>query len=94
MKLFILRPVDDLPIDDNPWEPWFDKNFGFVIRSASEEAARQIADANAQNENSATFMGRPLSQCLRPWLDPRYSTCSELTTDGDVGVVIFDLRST
>lgn len=53
MKLWLLRPIKD-------WIPWYDKSFGFVIRAESEDAAREMADKNRENENAKNG---------NPWLD-------------------------
>jgi hypothetical protein len=88
MKLYILRPKDNLPKDDNPWIPWFDKCFGFVIRAASEADARRIADANAGDENRFSD-----AKTKNPWLDSNYSTCEELGNDGEESLVLRDFAS-
>lgn len=36
MKLWLLRPVVGLDENDNPWWPWYDKAFGFVVRAETE----------------------------------------------------------
>ena len=98
MKLWLLRPVEGLPTDsrygdgheDNPWDPWYDKTFGFVIRAETEERAREIA----QSEKGAeTDYGRGPVGGFPAWTDARYSTCIELTADGDEGVIIKDTHS-
>lgn len=30
MKLYELRPVEELSEDDHPWRPWYDKAFGLL----------------------------------------------------------------
>ena len=79
MKLWILEPVErkDAPEGiDWPWDPWFDKTFQFVIRAASEKEARHIAKVNAGEI----------------WLNPKLTTCTELTPEGEVGVICEDVR--
>ncbi len=94
MKLWLLRPREDLPAYDNPWEPWYDKTFGFVVRAASEDDARELADSHggaevdrywSEDENRA--MSKPL------WRESRYATCVELTPDGEPGIVIEDTHA-
>lgn len=88
MKLWILRPRQNLPIGDDPWEPWYDKCFGFVIRAASEDDARRIANSGAGDENQRGRVD------LKPWLDAKYSTCEPLEADTeDPGIVICDFKS-
>ncbi len=84
MRLWILRAIDTNPVG-NPWEPWYDKCFAFVVRAESETAARQIADKNAGDENCTNYQ--------HPWMDSAYSTCDPLMEDGEEGLVIQDYRS-
>lgn len=93
MKLWLLRPVDGLVDGDDPWTPWYDKAHGFVVRACSEEEARTIANANAGDENSGSFLGRKTANTRQPWKDVKYSTCEELAPDGEAGVVIKDYWS-
>lgn len=39
MKIFVLKPKDELPINDDPWNPWFDRVFGFIIEANNEKEA-------------------------------------------------------
>lgn len=55
MIVWILSARDDLDENDNPWKPWYDKNFGFIIRAKTEKEAREIADENAADENRGGF---------------------------------------
>ncbi len=80
MKIFELRPAKKLKDNDNPWNPWFDKSFGFIVRAETEDEARKIAHENAGDEN----------QGETPWLDSKYSTCIELTSDGKAGLIMND----
>ena len=81
MKLWILRPVDGLVNTDNPWEPWYDKAFGFVVRADTEEEARKLAHDDSGDETKKT---------RAPWLDAAYSTCAELLPEGPAVVVAQD----
>ena len=90
MRLWILRPKDSA--GESPWEPWFDKAFGFVIRAENEEEARRMANDNGGDECG------PISHSVyrtggNPWLDADYSTCEPLTDEGDAEVVIRDFAS-
>jgi hypothetical protein len=86
MKLWILKPVDNLPQSDDPWKPWYDRAFGFVVRAETEEAAREFAHRDGGKENRWAMP-------RGPWLDANYSTCDELTADGEVGVVLQDFHA-
>lgn len=84
MKLYKLTPKDNLPSAVNPWEPWYDKVFGFVVRAENGEQARHIADANSGDENRFA---------LHPWLDPAFSDCIELLADGPAEMILQDYHS-
>lgn len=87
MKLWLLRPTPPFGgqtgADGDPWTPWYDKTFGFVVRAETERAARVFAHAQGGDENSAT---------TAPWLNEKYSTCVDLSTGGEQGVVIEDIH--
>jgi hypothetical protein len=86
MKLWILKPNANDKLLPNPWEPWYDKAFAFVIRANTESEARQIADKSAGDENSEIAN-------LYPWLNSTYSTCLELKSDGESGMILRDFAS-
>ena len=89
LKLYILLPAEGLVGGDNPWDPYWDgKNHGFVIRAENETQARAIAHENAYGENDNIWLGKKIANTTEPWLDPKYSTCRELTTDGEVGIIM------
>jgi len=93
MKLWILRPIDGLAEDDNPWEPWYDKIFGFVIRATNEDEARQFAHKNAGEENRGEcgeFSQKRVTNTATPWLDSKYTTCDELIPEGVPGLIMQD----
>lgn len=92
MRLWLLRPNDCL-IGDNPWEPWYDKAFGFVVRAETEQRARELAHAQGGDESRGTFLGRKTAETNTPWLDEKYSSCEPLADDGDEGVVMMDFHS-
>jgi hypothetical protein len=91
--LWLLRPVDNLPDSDNPWHPWYDKCFGFVVRANSEEKARTLAHRNGGDENRGEFLDLQVANSTTPWLDPQYSTCEKLEESGISEIVISDYRS-
>lgn len=84
MKLWLLRAREDLPPENDPWEPWYDKAFGFVVQAKDEEAARRLADIDAGDENGS------LRAEGHPWLDPGLSTCVELRVEGEEEYVIME----
>lgn len=106
MKLWLLKPreylwdnkegrdaktgqlIMDIP---NPWDPWYDKAFGFVVRAETEKEARQFIGKEAGDE---TRNGSP-GGGERPdvWTNPKFSSCVELTAEGDKGIIIRDFAS-
>lgn len=88
MKLWILRPVET-QLKFDPWLPWYDKSFGFVIRAKTEIEARNIAHDNGGDENYMRYQDND----IKPWLDSNYSTCLELTKKGETGLIMLDFHS-
>jgi hypothetical protein len=86
MKLWHLLPKKTLPDNDNPWKPWYDKCVGMVIRAKDEKTARALAQKASCAESDETSMGHT------PWLDEKYSTCTELTSKGKEAVIIRDIQ--
>jgi hypothetical protein len=84
MKLWLLKPRDNLPENDNPWEPWHKKALGFIVRAEDEAHARHLAHLHAGAENHSA---------IEPWMDGDYSTCNELTGAGEEGVILCDVVS-
>ena len=78
MKLWILRPVKTL---NSPWDPWYDKCFGMVIRAKSEELARSLASRYSGSEGS------------EPWQNPIQSSCEILEREGPEVVLMLDVAS-
>jgi len=77
MKLWILRPVKE---DSSPWEPWFDRAFGFVLCAIDESTARSMAASDAGDEGPEA------------WTDPMLSTCIELVATEE-GFIMRDFAS-
>lgn len=84
MKLWILRPADSLPAGDDPWVPWFDRAFGFVVLAETEADARALASNEAGDEERSG---------VNPWMNAEYSTCFELKPEGDPQVVMRDFAA-
>lgn len=87
MTLYLLKPIETGIV--NPWLPWYDKAFGFVVRAESEVEAREIADKHAGDENT----GADWLQTEHPWLSPVLSSCHILTSDGPAGMILRDFAS-
>jgi hypothetical protein len=93
MKLWLLCPVVELDKNDNPWEPWYDKAFGFIVRAETEDEARELAHSSAGDENDGEFLSVKIANTDQPWKDAKYSTCTELLPDGEAGVVMQDFHA-
>lgn len=91
--LWLLRPRDFLPADDNPWNPWYDKCFGFVIRADSEGEARELANVFGGDENRGEFLNKKVAKTTSPWLDEEYSTCDEVPDIGPSRIIMQDNRA-
>ena len=82
MKLWLLRPKGyENDQEPEPWKPWYDKAFGFVLRAQNISQARRMASMNCGDEGE------------QAWLNARWSTCEELTSDGEPGFIMFDIHS-
>jgi hypothetical protein len=100
MDIWILKPLlyDGLvtyPVEegDNPWDPWYDKAFGFVVIAETEQDARIIAHENAGDENRGVFLSQQTSKTREPWLDPKYTSCKVLVAGNKPGLVLRDFAS-
>ncbi len=101
MKLWILRPTVRLPNEDDPWKPWYDKAFGFVVQAETEEQARALADSEAGDENhhdydvitNPDFRDTIVKKTRNPWLDSKYTTCIPLEAVGTPKVIMRDFAS-
>jgi hypothetical protein len=87
-KLWILSPRDDLAGGDDPWKPWFDKCFGIIVEARTEANARQVAHANC------TCKDQTILRDLGVYLDPKYTTCRELTPIGEERLIMAEFEMT
>lgn len=98
MKIWKLTPKEGLPENDeirhsprNPWHPEYDTAICMVVRAATEERARAVADDNAGEENN----GRDEEWNhvpMHPWLDSKLSDCVEVAVDGDEELLCRDVH--
>lgn len=85
--------MEGLPVP-NPWAPWYDKAFGFVVRAEDEQAARALASKDAGDEaGGRDHSVTPPRERPNPWLDPDLSSCVELTAEGSSEVVMKDFAA-
>jgi len=92
MQLYLLRPKPRAPGDD-PWKPWYDKCFGFVIAAESVADARQLAHKSAGDENRGNFLGKMIANTQSPWLDEKYTSCRVLQPSETPEVIIRDFHA-
>lgn len=86
MKLWILKPNSNLQSHDNPWNTQYDKIYGFVVRAENQEEARKLAQGQCGSEGF--FKG----QRIAPWLTLLYTSCEELRSEGEQGIVLMDCQ--
>ena len=79
MKLWLLRPIEE---NTKAWEPWYDKNFGSVVRAETEVEARAIASIDAHGDEGPNV-----------WLDSTQTSCVELLAEGEAELVIQDFAA-
>jgi hypothetical protein len=96
MKLWLLEPREDVlnRQEDNPWDCWFDKAFGFVVAAEMEDEARRLATEEGGNEVPYSYELKQQIISQSPWMQPCYTTCVELMPAGrGPGVVIRNFAS-
>jgi len=80
MKLWILKPI--YRKEQSPWDPWYDKAFGFVVCAATEQGAREFASDRCSDEKPEA------------WTNSYHSTCEELKPENEEpGVILCDFHS-
>jgi hypothetical protein len=83
MKLWLLKAHEIDDFMESPWSPVWDTAQGFVIRAKTEQDARRLANKHGGDENLAD---------RNVWLDPNFTTCTELTLIGEEGIVLRDFH--
>ena len=63
-----------------------------LVRAKTEKRARQIANDHGGSE-TGTISDVVYRTGGDPWLNPEYSTCTELLVDGDEEMVLRDFAS-
>ena len=87
MKIWILRPQAERIAKPDPWVPWYDKSFGFIIQAPDEAAARAIAEDRSGDES------REIG--VKVWLDEQFTSCVELQVDEAAGpsIIMMDFHA-
>src|SRR5688572_7791014 len=79
MRLWKLQPADaDLT-------QWGFRARAFVVRAASEEAARRVVVEHADDELIGTG-----GQVAEVWLDPAFTACTPIPVDGPPEIIMRD----
>jgi hypothetical protein len=79
----------------HPWEPPFEKVFGLVVRAEDEAAARALAQGQAGYEGLGIYRELGADEedvAENVWLEPGWTSCEELESEGSAGVVLVDRR--
>jgi hypothetical protein len=69
--------------------------FGVVVRARSEDEARALAQDHAGHEGLGIYWGLGATEEERVpevWLNPAYTLCEALSSDGPSGVILVDQR--
>jgi hypothetical protein len=87
MRLWLLQPRPDvLAREAHPWEPPEDKVMGLVVRAPDASDARSLAQARAGYEGAGLYrqFGAHEDEIAEGvWLDPAWTSCQELESEGD-----------
>lgn len=83
-RLWLLRPRDDLSEDDNPFFVPYGRALGFVVRAVTEDQARSLASRKQGDEG--------WNRLTSPWMLPEFTSCVELTPNGETEVVLRHTR--
>jgi hypothetical protein len=86
MKIYLLKPIDE---EGEPWVPWYDKAFGFVVRANDEEQARKLVARQAGDELR--------DNKKNPWRDETLTSCKEIgnakVPHGGAEILLRDFKS-
>jgi len=60
-------------------EPYYDSNKGFVVRAKTQEGARTHVFKTAKGDEEKSL-----------WLNPKFSSCEEITPHGKTKILLID----
>ncbi len=82
MAIYLIRPVSGME-EKGPWKPWYDKQFGVLVRADRPDAARAMAADGAGDEGAAV------------WFDPLMTECIDIENllEGGPAVLLRDFAS-
>ena len=77
-KIWLIEPIEGARDAEGklPWQPWYDKAFGFVVAAATEDEARKLASEKPGDEGAGV------------WLDPKLTSCRELGQGEEPRIVL------
>lgn len=80
MKLWQLQVIDSAP-----WADAYDVNLGFIVRAKTEKQAREIAQKQSGGDEKQFAPDA--------WINPFYSTCTELNAEGKTEIIQSNFRA-
>lgn len=86
MKIYILRPIIS---GGEPWSPWYDKAFGFVVCAETSEEARHLAQEAGGDEVWENFHSTKNSV----WTNPSLTICKELVAGDEAKIIMRDFAA-
>jgi hypothetical protein len=80
MKLYVLKVRAEFYNEAvfSPWNPWYDKAFGYIIRAKSKRHARKMASESSGMDD---------------WNNNKYVSCERLKDGGEAGIILEDFAS-
>ena len=87
MKLWRLQAIQGA-VNSSGFSPWrapYTVAIEMIVAAADETTARQIADEYGRDENFSL-------QKIRPWLEPKYTSCEQLVPGSEPKLIIRDVR--
>lgn len=76
MNIYVLKPKDRKD-GGGPWNPWYDKAFGFIVAASGPHQARILAASRCGDEG------------MDVWFDPKWTTCKILKASKQ-GIILRD----
>lgn len=53
MRVWLLRPVENLPRDDDPWDEWWERTHRLVVRAPDKDTSRRLAHEATRGQYTA-----------------------------------------
>ena len=88
MKIWRIAPLNNLPKDKDVFD--YDCAHGFVVKAETEADARALAQANGGDEVGRYLPEGERHTAPQVWIDPSYTECIEVTTEGEQEIILTD----